>query len=88
MAPWQLTPAKTQLSNMAQKAASNVSQEITAYGESKAGVPSIEDNQKLRAAKGRKIKPQNLFEFLRTSPLYGLDLEIERDKSGSREIEL
>lgn len=39
-------------------------------------------------SQGTKARHQNLIEFLRASPLYGLDLEIERDRSGPRDIDL
>jgi len=32
-------------------------------------------------------KEQNLTEFFRKSPLFGMELDTERDKSGSREVE-
>lgn len=88
MTQWQLQSAKTHLSEVLQKAASSGPQEITVHGKPKAVVLSIEDYQKLTAPKGKKVKPQSFYEFLRASPLYGLDLEIERDKSAPREIDL
>jgi len=88
MTQWQLQSAKTHLSEVLQKAATNGPQEITVHGKPKAVVLSIEDYQKLTTPKGKKTKPQNFVEFLRASPLYGLDLDIERDKSGPREIDL
>jgi hypothetical protein len=33
-------------------------------------------------------KPQSLVEFLRESPLMGLELDLERDKSPGRDIDL
>jgi len=88
MTQWQLQAAKTHLSEVLQKAASSGPQEITVHGKPKAVVLSIEDYQKLTAPKGKKAKPQSFVEFLRASPFYGLDLEIERDRSGPRDIDL
>lgn len=88
MTQWQLQSAKTHLSEVLQKAATSGPQQITVHGKPKAVVLSIEDYQKLTAPKGKKAKPQSFYEFLRASPLCGLDLDIERDKSGPREIDL
>lgn len=88
MTRWQLQAAKTHLSEVLQKAASSGPQEITVHGKPKAVVLSIEDYQKLTAPKGKKAKPQSFVEFLRASPFYGLDLEIERDRSGLRNVNL
>lgn len=88
MTQWQLQSAKTHLSEVLQKAASSGPQEITVHGKPKAVVLSIDDYKRLIAPKGKKAKPQSFYEFLRASPLYGLDLDIERDKSGPREIDL
>jgi hypothetical protein len=36
----------------------------------------------------RQIQPESLVEFLRQSPLMGLELDLERDKSPGRDIDL
>ena len=79
---------ETNLCAAVAKTASDVLLEITLHGEARKAVPSIRDNPKLSADQGRKIQTTNFLEFLRNSPFYGLDLEIERDKSGPREIDL
>ena len=86
MPQWQLQTAKSRLSELLQKAATQGPQEITVHGKPKAVVLSFEDYQRLTSTPKKTGK--DFIAFLRTSPLYGLDLEFERDKSLPREIDL
>jgi antitoxin Phd len=83
MATWQLQEAKAKFSEVVRLAA-NEPQEITVHGESKVVVIASSEYQKLKRAK----KQLPLGEFLRSSPLTGLNLEFTRDKSLPRDISL
>ena len=82
MAKWQVQQAKARLSDLLRQAASSGPQEITVRGRPAAVVVSVEDYERLR---GRK---PSLVEFLRASPLAGIDLDIERDRSPLRPLTL
>ena len=81
MATWQLQEAKAKFSEVVKLTALEP-QEITVHGEPMAVVLSVKEYQRLKAPK------QNLVEFLRASPLYGLELDFSRDKSFPRDISL
>ena len=82
MQSWQLQQAKAHLSELVKEAANGKPQEITLRGKPTVIVLSTEQYIKL-------VKPQaGLVSFLRKSPLFGIELNIERDKSLPREIEL
>jgi prevent-host-death family protein len=74
---WQLQEAKARLSDLVKKAATDGPQEITLRGQPAAVVLSRADYDKLRG----KRKAQNLSDFLLHSPLAGLDIDFERDRS-------
>ena len=82
MAKWQVQQAKARLSDLLRQAASSGPQEITVRGRPAAVVVSVEDYERLT---GRK---PSLVEFLRASPLAGIDLDIERDRSPLRPLTL
>lgn len=82
MHSWQLQEAKARFSEVVKSAATEGPQEITVRGEPAAVLISADDYARLTGAK------PSLVEFLRKSPLHGLDLKIERDRSPAREIEL
>jgi prevent-host-death family protein len=71
---WQLQEAKAKLSELVKRAESEGPQEITVHGQLKAVVLSQAEYEKLRG------KKPNLYEFLRASPLVGLDIDFERDR--------
>lgn len=82
MQSWQLQQAKAHLSDLVKEASTGKPQEITLRGKPTVVVLSIEQYEKL-------IRPKpNLVDFLRHSPLKDVNLEIDRDKSGMREIDL
>jgi prevent-host-death family protein len=75
MKTWKLQDAKAHLSELVKKAFSGQPQEITVRGKPVAVVLSAHQYEKLKRPK------QNLVEFLRQSPLFGLDIKIIRDKT-------
>ena len=82
MRRWQVQEAKARFSDLLRDAISSGPQEITVRGRSTAVVLSTEEYGRLRGQK------PSIVEFLRASPLAGVDIEIERDRSLPRPIEL
>lgn len=82
MKTWQLQDAKAHLSELVKKASAGAPQEITLRGKPAVVVLSTEQYEKLKKPK------QKLVNFLRQSPLIDIDINIERDKSSMREIDL
>ncbi len=79
---WQLQTAKSKFSRVVDNAMSDVPQFITKYGNNAVVVISYEAYKRMQ-------KPEkDLVSFLRSSPLMGLDLDMSRDKTLPREIEL
>jgi prevent-host-death family protein len=81
MKTWQLQEAKAKLSELLRQAEKTGPQCITVRGENTAIILSNKDYEKLLGEK------ENLWEFLQASPLKGIDLNIERDKSLSRNVD-
>ncbi len=82
MQSWQLQQAKAHLSELVKSASNGKPQEITLRGKSAVIVLSTEQYSKL-------LKPQiGLVDFLRKSPLVGIELDVERDRSLPREDDL
>ena len=79
---WQLQDAKAHLSELVKNASSGKPQEITLRGKPAVVVLSVQQYEKLKQPK------QKLVNFLRQSPLVGIDVTIERDKTSMRDIEL
>ncbi len=82
MKRWQLQEAKAKLSRLVKAAATRGPQEITVRGEPAAVVMSKADYDRLS-----RPKP-SFVEFLRKSPLFGMELEIERDRTPVRDVKL
>jgi prevent-host-death family protein len=79
---WQLQEAKNKFSNLVDKARHDGPQIVTRHGKESVVVIAIEDYQKLN-------KPtSDLISFFKKSPLTGINLDLTRDKSSSRDIEL
>lgn len=79
---WQLQEAKNKFSKIVEKAQHEGPQIVTKHGEESVVVLSVEEYRKI-------VKPEfNLLKFMQNSPLAKISLDIERDKSVSREIEL
>ncbi len=82
MHTWQLQEAKNRLSEVVEKALHQGPQVITRRGAETAVVLSMADYKKMR-------QPEtDLVEFMQTSPLTGVELDLERDRDTGREIEL
>jgi prevent-host-death family protein len=81
-ATWPLQEAKNRLSQVVEQACTSGPQTITVRGHAKAVVLSVEEYRRLTQ------RSTSLTDFLRHSPLYGLDLEIERNSDTGRDIDL
>lgn len=82
MQAWQVQEAKARFSELLRSATSEGPQAITIRGRRAAVVLSPEEYERL---KGRQ---PSLVAFLRSSPLAGTNLDIERDRSSVRDIDL
>ena len=82
MPRWQLQDAKAKFSEVVRSSEEEGPQEITVHGKPAAVVISKADYDRLR---GRK---PSFIDFLRRSPLAGLELEIRRDRSVVRPVRL
>jgi len=82
MRQWQLQEAKAKFSEVVKLANREGPQEITMRGQPTAILISKEDFQRI---KGKK---PSLVTLMRSSPLKGIDLDLERDKSPVRNIKL
>lgn len=85
MQVWQMAEAKAQLGELVRCANEMGPQEITVHNRPAAVVMSFADYQRLF---GPPAEPLSLLDFLRASPLCGTELELERDASLPREVEL
>ncbi len=81
MTIWQLQKAKAQLSDVVRQAEFEP-QFISLRGTETVVMINVEEYKKLSNPK------KDFVSFLRSSPLCGLDIEFERDKSLDREIDL
>ncbi|MBU0483140.1 MAG: type II toxin-antitoxin system Phd/YefM family antitoxin [Proteobacteria bacterium] len=79
---WQLQEAKNKFSNLVDKAHHEGPQVVTKHGKESVVIIAIEDYQKLNKPKS------DLISFFNKSPLSGINLDLTRDKSSSRDIEL
>jgi len=82
MKSWQLQDAKAHLSQVVQNAIHDGPQSITLRGEEVVIMISVEEYEKLS-----KPKP-SFVEFMRQSPLAGIDLDISRERSKVRKVDL
>jgi len=82
MRQWQLQEAKAKFSEVVKLANQEGPQEITMRGQPTAILISLKDFEKI------KNKKPSLVSFMRASPLIGVDLKLERDKSPARELKL
>lgn len=81
MNQWQFQEAKAKLTELVNSAIEHP-QLITRHGEPTVVVLDVKAYEKLLG------KKKNLVTFLRNSPLAGVTLDLTRDKSGMRDIEL
>ncbi len=76
---WQLQEVKKRLSHVVDEAVKRGPQVITRRGTETAVVIAIEEYRRLTRSKG------SFLEFLRNSPLWGVEIDIERSKDTGRE---
>jgi prevent-host-death family protein len=82
MSNWQLQDAKARLSEVVKKAAKEGPQHITLHGQPAAVVLSEADYQRLRK------RPKRFIDFIRHSPLKGIELDLTRNRSMPRKVSL
>jgi antitoxin Phd len=82
MAEWQLQEAKARLSEVIKKATKEGPQRITVHGEPTAVLISSDEYERLKHPKGSFV------DFMRSSPLYGLEIEFQRDQTLTRKGDL
>lgn len=80
---WQIQEAKAKFSELIRTVQTKGPQTITHHGREEAVVLSKKEYDRL---KGRR--QESLVALCRRSPLYGVDLKIERNKSVSRPVDL
>jgi prevent-host-death family protein len=78
---WQLQEAKNRFSEVVDRALSEGPQTVTRHGKEVVIVLSKDDYSRLQTQ-------GSLVEFFRQSPLVGLDLDLERDQSLPRDVDL
>lgn len=76
---WQLQEAKNKLSEVVEEALTHGPQVITKRGVEAAVVLSYAEYRRLT------LSQQKLSDFFRQSPLAGVDLDLQRDKSPARD---
>ncbi len=79
---WQLQEAKNRLSEVVNRAVTQGPQIITRRGVEVAVLLSKEEFARLQKSRG------SLLEFFRRSPLVGVELDLERDRSQPRDLDL
>jgi len=78
---WQLQEAKNRLSALVDGALKDGPQIITRRGRAAVVVISIKEYQKMTDS------DRNLLDFFKSSPLHGLDIDLERSRDLPREVE-
>jgi prevent-host-death family protein len=82
MKEWQLQEAKARLSELVKKATSEGPQRITVHGTPTVVVISTDEYERLK-------RPHESFvQFMRKSPLYGLKLDLTRNKTAARDVDV
>jgi prevent-host-death family protein len=79
---WQLQEAKNRFSEVVRKASEEGPQTVTKHGKDSVVVLSAEDYRKLEQPK------TSLVEFFQNSPFSKIEIDLKRDKSPSRQVEL
>jgi antitoxin Phd len=82
MAHWQLQDAKARFSQLVKAAQTEGPQEITVHGKPAAVLVSAEEYRRLA---GPRL---SFVEFMRASPLVGVDLDVQRSHSANRRVRL
>jgi prevent-host-death family protein len=84
MSQWQLQEAKARFSELVRAAQERGPQTVTVRGEAAVVVLS---QRQFRSLRTRAARP-SLTDLMRSSPLVGVDLDIERDRSPTRDAQL
>lgn len=79
---WQIQDAKNKFSQVIVEAVKSGPQIVTKHGEATAVILSVQDFKKLQQNRS------SITEFFQSSPLVGVNLEIERVKDNSRSTDL
>jgi prevent-host-death family protein len=79
---WQLQEAKNKFSEVVRRASEEGPQTVTKHGKDSVVVLSAEDYRKLEQPK------TSLVEFFQKSPLAKVEIDLKRDKSPSRQVEI
>lgn len=82
---WQIQTAKARFSEVFRRARTEGPQHITKQG--KEAVVMVAEEQYIQLV-GKSRQPKNIVDFFRQSPLVGLELELERDRSPARDVKL
>jgi prevent-host-death family protein len=82
---WQIQSAKARFSEVFRKARTEGPQRITRQG--KEGVVMVAEEHFDRLV-GKSRQPKDIVDFFRQSPLMGLDLDLRRDRSPARKVDL
>lgn len=82
---WQLQAAKARFSELFRKALSDGPQRITRHGRDTVVMVAADEFDRLSR---RSKQPESLVEFFRKSPLVGSGINLERERTFSRKIEL
>lgn len=82
MNTWQLQEAKARLSEVIKKAKTEGPQSITVHGQPSVVVLSSGEYERLKRPKGSFV------EFMRRSPLFGVDLKLGREQTDTREADI
>ena len=82
MRTWQLQDAKARLSEVIKQAAKEGPQTITMRGEPTAVVISRDEYERLKHPK------ESFVDFMRQSPLYGVELDLKREQTLTREADV
>lgn len=82
---WQVQTAKARFSEVFRRARTEGPQRITKQG--KEGVVMVAEEQYERLV-GKARQPNNIVDFFRQSPLMGLKLDLTRDRSPARDVDL
>jgi len=82
MKTWQLQEAKARLSEVIKQASKEGPQTITMRGEPTAVVISRDEYERIKHPRGSFV------DFMRKSPLYGVDIDLKREQTLTREADI
>ncbi len=82
---WQIQTAKARFSEVFRRARAEGPQRITRQG--KEGVVMVAEEHYNQLV-GKSRQPKNIVDFFRQSPMVGLELDLDRDRSPARDVKL